>query len=111
MDFVGELLKLLPITISIGVLMLTIVAYRWLVDPVTKKVPRWFLVIPFALGLGSGIPDYLMKHLGEVLTQPVWVTLVASAQTGFFYGAGAVGIWEVRKKLWPFEEEKTEAAE
>jgi hypothetical protein len=107
-DVLGTIFKLVPVTVSIGVLMISVMIYRLTFDKVTKESPRWFILIPFALGLTAGVPDYLLKHLEDVLTQPIWITVLETAQVGFFYGAGAVALWEVRKKIWPLEGEGTQ---
>jgi hypothetical protein len=108
LDILGSVLKMVPLTISIGVLMLSIMIYRLTFDKVTKESPRWFILVPFALGLSAGVADSLLKHLEDVLTQPWWISMLETAQVGFFYGAGAIALWEMRKKIWPLEGEGTQ---
>jgi hypothetical protein len=97
MDFIDDIFKLMPIPVAVVVMFISLAISKGIKRDAEGRLPWWFIWIPFGIGFGIGIPGHFTAHLGELLIQPIWLTIVYALQQGMIYGATSIGLWSGRK--------------
>ncbi len=105
MDLSQLAMEFIPLPVLLFVFGASYVAKRWLTNTTGKiageegELPRWFLAIPFTLGILAGSMYYLSENMKDIIMQPVISTVLKCLWTGAGFAGASVLLWEGTKTI------------
>ena len=99
MDFVSDIFNLIPLKGAVVIMFLAWLASRNVKRDSDDRLPNWFPVVPFLMGLVGGVPVYLLDNAALLAAQAHWITFFLCLWQGLLYGAVAIGLWSARSLI------------